>query len=262
MFIIIPVSILTVLAIFFGILIAIFSKKFEVPTDQIVEDVLSNLSGANCGACGYAGCEDFANALVTGEASLALCNATSKEGKLKIGELLGTDASILDTVVVCACNGGNLCEDKYSYQGYGDCKSVELLAGGRKTCPSGCIGMSTCVASCPSHAIEIIQGVAVVDNNKCTNCGVCILQCPKNIIKRIPADKYYYVACSTPLTGKNVRVNCKAGCIGCSICSKVCPEGAIIMINNLPVIDYTKCTNCGICASKCPAKCILKRSGK
>ena len=38
-----------------------------------------------------------------------------------------------------------------------------------------------------------------------------------------------------------------------------CPEGAIAMDNNLPVIDYEKCTGCGTCAGVCPAKCILPR---
>lgn len=258
MIFLIPVLLLTIIGIVFGVLIAFFSKKFEVKTDKMVEDVLLLLSGANCGACGFAGCEDFAKALVEGKASLALCNSTSKEGKLKISALLGTEASISETTVVCACGGGNLCEDKYDYQGYGDCSSVEMLAGGRKTCPSGCIGMSTCVVACPEQAISIVQGVAVVDNKACINCGVCIIHCPKNIMKRIPIDKDYYIACSTSLTGKNVRTNCKMGCIACAVCVKACPEGALSMVNNLPVFDYSKCNNCGICASKCPVKCIKK----
>ncbi|MFA7663205.1 MAG: (Fe-S)-binding protein, partial [Clostridia bacterium] len=98
-----PVIILTGIAIFFSILIAIFSKRFAIKKDLQVETVLGLLAGANCGACGYAGCEAFAKALVKGEAKLSMCNATNKECKKKIGALLGTDASDEETVVVCAC---------------------------------------------------------------------------------------------------------------------------------------------------------------
>lgn len=251
-----PVIILTGIAIAFSILIAIFSKKFAVKKDIQVEAVGNLLAGANCGACGYAGCEDFARALVKGEAKVSGCNATNKENKKKISALLGSDSSDEETVVVCGCVGGILCEDKYEYQGYGDCVSVELLSGGRKSCPTGCIGMSTCVSNCPVHAIDIIKGVARINQDKCIHCGVCILHCPKTLMKRIPKKAKYFIACSCHLVGKDVRINCKAGCIGCGICAKVCPEGAITLVDNLPVFDYDKCVGCGICAEKCPAKCI------
>ena len=43
-----------------------------------------------------------------------------------------------------------------------------------------------------------------------------------------------------------------SGCIGCKKCEKTCPEGAIIITENLAAIDPAKCTNCGACMAQCP----------
>ena len=256
--IIIPLALLTGLALVFSIIIAIFSKKFAVEVNPKIELVENLLSGANCGACGYAGCSAFAKALVEGDATLPSCSATSKESKEEIAKILGSDDIGESTVVIVACNGGNSCQNKYSYQGYGDCASVELLAGGSKACPIGCIGMSKCIMECPHHAIELNEGHAMVKQEACVQCGVCISHCPKKLIKRLPSKAIYYIACSSQDRGKEVRSYCKNGCIGCRICVKNCKENALSFENNLPVFDYDKCTACGVCFEKCPAKCIKK----
>ncbi|MBR2058122.1 MAG: hypothetical protein IJ982_04270 [Fibrobacter sp.] len=115
--IILPVVILTGIAIVFAILIAVCSVKFAVKTDEKIEEIEMLLSGANCGACGYAGCADFAKALVEGKAEISSCNATSKDNKMKIMGIIGGGEVGEETIVVCACCGGNSCQDKYDYQG-------------------------------------------------------------------------------------------------------------------------------------------------
>lgn len=254
----IPALILLVLAMLFAIALAYLGKKLAVSRDERIDQVRDCLSGANCGACGYAGCDGFATALVEGKAELSSCNATSKEKKEEIAEILGlTDTGEATKVVVC-CHGGQDAKDKYDYVGYGDCRSMELLAGGRKQCAWGCLGTGSCVDACQHHAVTVKQkGYSEVSLSKCISCGRCISVCPKKIIKRIPASATYYVACSNHQKGKEVRELCTKGCIACGICVKQCEVGAITIVDNLATIDYTKCINCGKCAAKCPQRCIV-----
>ncbi len=224
----IPALILLVLAMLFAIALAYLGKKLAVSRDERIDRVRDCLSGANCGACGYAGCDGFATALVEGKAELSSCNATSKEKKEEIAEILGlTDTGEATKVVVC-CHGGQDAKDKYDYVGYGDCRSMELLAGGRKQCAWGCLGTGSCVDACQHHAVTVKQkGYSEVSLSKCISCGKCISVCPKKIIKRIPASATYYVACSNHQKGKEVRELCTKGCIACGICVKQCEVGAI-----------------------------------
>ncbi len=253
--IILPVVLLTGLAALFAVLIAVCSKKFAVQRDERIDEVTSLLAGANCGGCGYAGCDAFAEAVVKGEADVNSCGPTSKENKALINGIVGAQSESI--IIVNACAGGNRCRDKYDYQGYGDCMSAELLAGGGKACPTGCVGLGKCVSECPVNAIEMKDGAAKVTQSKCVQCSRCVRFCPKKTLKRLPGNAKYYVACSNPAKGKEVREVCSAGCIACGMCAKNCPVGAITMENGLPVFNYEVCTGCGVCAGKCPVKCIL-----
>ncbi len=48
-------------------------------------------------------------------------------------------------------------------------------------------------------------------------------------------------------------------CVGCSICVKSCPYGAIEMVEKLAVIDYDACTLCGACVEPCKFGAIVLR---
>lgn len=259
LYIVVPILIVSALAGIFAFALSYLGDKMAVERDARIDDIERNLAGANCGGCGYAGCSQFAEALFKGEAELARCNPTSAENKKNIAKILGMDDfKSEDTVAVVHCIGGNRAEDKFDYQGYGDCRSATLLAGGSKACEYGCMGLCTCVNSCSNQSVAICKdtGASLVDREKCTSCGACVAACPKKIIGRIPKSAKVYIACSNTKKGKAVMDVCKVGCIACGKCERGCPEGAIKLENNLAVIDYDKCIGCMKCAAECPRKCI------
>lgn len=260
----IAVALIAGLSLVLGVLIVLLSRVCEVKTDPRIKEVRDLLAGSNCGACGHPGCDGFAKALVEGSANLADCSQTSKTNIIEISNILGVavDGNTEPTIAVVACAGGNKCQDKYAYQGYGDCTGQNMLAGGRKACHTGCMGSGTCVDKCPYSAIECKEGYAQIDPALCRSCGLCIKACPKSIIKRVPVSATVYIACSTNERGKDVSSVCSAGCIACGICQKVCPSDAIHLVNNVPIIDYSKCTHCNTCLEKCPRKIIRRVYGK
>jgi formate hydrogenlyase subunit 6/NADH:ubiquinone oxidoreductase subunit I len=118
------------------------------------------------------------------------------------------------------------------------------------------------VKVCKFDAIHIVDGKAVVDVEKCVNCGACKAACPRKLIETAPADQKVFVNCASKAKGQDVRKQCSIGCIGCTLCTRKCPTGAITVENNLASIDYSKCINCGACAEACPRKLIVNLGAK
>lgn len=258
--IVLPVILIAVIAAIFAFCLSYLGDKLAVERDARIDDIERNLAGANCGGCGYAGCSQFAEAVFKGEADISRCNPTPPENKKNIANILGMSASeSVATVAVVHCAGGNRAENKYDYQGFGDCQSAELLAGGSKACEFGCMGLCSCVSACPNNCVAICKetGASKVDREECISCGACVSACPKKLIGRIPVTAKVYIACSNTSKGKDVAKVCKVGCIGCGKCERVCPKGAITLSNNLAAIDYDKCIGCLKCAIECPRGCIL-----
>ena len=85
---------------------------------------------------------------------------------------------------------------------------------------------------------------------------MCTQVCPQKILSTIAADtKGAFVGCSNKNPNKTQILKlCKTGCIKCGKCEKQCKEGAIHLVDLIPVVDYTKCTACGVCVEGCPTK--------
>lgn len=252
--IIVPVIVFIGLGALMGIMLAVAAKAFTVKRDKRIDDIKELLPGANCGGCGFAGCDAFAEAVVKGETAPTKCSASDEEAIKRICAIMGVEAEKtvrMRAQVMCSGTAENA-KKKYIYSGFPDCISAATLGGGDKLCPNGCIGLGTCVRSCAFGAISVVDGVAYVDYHKCKGCGVCIAACPKGLIELIPFDSRHWVGCKSVENGKATRSYCEVGCISCKLCEKNCPADAIIVSDNVASIIYDNCVACGACVSKCP----------
>ena len=253
--IILPFAALGGLGLVLGLGLAVASKLLAVKVDPNIEKVRDLLPGANCGGCGYPGCDGFAKSVVEGEAEVGKCTVLSDDNLNAIADLLGVEASIgKRRVARVLCRGDEEnCGHKFEYFGVSDCRAAAMLAGGPASCRFACVGLLTCAKACPFDAIYLNEhGIAAVHEDRCTGCGRCAEACPKDAIQVMDEDNIVYINCRNTDKGKAVMSVCKAGCIGCGLCAKKCPHGALTMVDNLPVFDYDKCRNCGVCAVVCP----------
>lgn len=241
-----------------GLALALIGNFFGVEEDEKVKNVRTCLPGANCGACGYKGCDDYAAAIAAGNAAPNLCIPGGESTATELGELLGIEIEPpKDVVAFVACNGN--CEatsNKATYDGISSCRAASMLYGGPAACSYGCLGLGDCAAVCPSDAICTKDGIAHVDTSRCIGCGACADTCPKHIIHMVPQESRTVVMCSNRDRGADARKVCKNACIACRKCEKTCPHGAITVIDNLARIDYTKCTGCLECVAQCPTGCL------
>lgn len=254
----IALAVFVALGFLLGVLLAVASRVFAVKTDERIPRVLDCLPGANCGGCGYAGCAAMAEAIVKGDAKPGGCPVSDGEAKNKIASIMGVEASgsvRMRAQVLCS-GTKDLAKKKFLYEGVADCIAATKLGGGDKLCPNGCIGLGTCAAVCPFEAIEIHNGVAVVNYHKCQACGLCADACPKHLIELIPFDSRVWVGCKSVDKGAVTRQYCDVGCISCKKCEKTCQHGAITVTDFVAKIDYEKCVQCGDCVAACPRKII------
>jgi len=258
--IIFPVVVVSVVGLLAGLMLTVASKYMAVEVDERVANVRAVLPGSNCGACGFAGCEVYAEKLVDGSTRSNLC---TPGGSAVAGEIAGAlgiaaeDVRPMTAVVKCA---GTCEKTDYSvdYQGTPTCVSCALLYRGRGQCAYSCLGFGDCVPACTSGAIYIVNGIPVIDKEKCNGCTMCVKACPKSLIEVVPSDKIYYVSCSSNDKGGVTRKLCTAGCIGCKKCEKKCETGAVTVDKNLARIDPEKCVICGKCSEEglCSSKAI------
>ena len=240
-------------------LLALASKVFFVEENPKVEALLDVLPGANCGGCGYAGCEGYAIAVLTDSAVGAnLCVVGGAKTSIAVGEISGKVVSEAEPLVSfrrCQKAEGGV-QARYEYQGMPSCSAVALLSGGSDNCAYSCIGYGDCVQVCNFDAMYIENDLVKINKNKCVACGACIKVCPRGILELIPQRARVMINCSTRDKLKSVTEVCSVGCINCGKCVKACPAQAVTQEQDHIMIDHSACLAYGPnCMEACVKAC-------
>lgn len=261
------IIVMAVLGLLFGLVLATANKKFSVEVNPLIHVIEDILPKGQCGACGFPGCQAYAEAVVLNESVAPnKCVPGGQSVADRVAELTGKIAEKIEPrVALIRCSGGtDRAVQSFRYSGIMDCVAASLVQGGPKGCKYGCMGFGTCVRNCPFGAISMGEnGLPVVNAKLCTGCGACEAVCPKNVIAMTPKDAKVIISCNSKDKGAVARKLCQSACIGCGLCVKNCKFGAVRLENNLAIIDCSVCiqNNCTEprCTEKCPTKAITLR---
>jgi electron transport complex protein RnfB len=238
---IIPLVILSGVGLVMAALLSVARKVFAVEVDERQEMIEEILPGANCGGCGYPGCQGYAAALVKGQAKPNACPPGGADLATELGAILGVEVEAAEDLVALVACAGNVeaSPARASYLGVKTCTAAQGINGGNKTCGYGCLGHGDCEAACPFNAIVITDnGLALVINELCTGCKNCVEACPRDIIKMVPRSAQVHVLCINPDKSKLVKAACSVGCTGCKLCKK--QSKAFVIDEALAVVSYDK----------------------
>jgi Na+-translocating ferredoxin:NAD+ oxidoreductase subunit B len=254
------IIVLGLLGFIFAALLALAADYFRIEVDPRLTAISAALPGTNCGACGSAGCQQFAERLLKGEVRIDGCVAGGVTVAERLAKVLGVDLAVCAERRIAAVHCGaseSQRRRKANYAGVKTCRAADLIDNGGLMCSYGCLGYGDCCPVCPFDAITMRDGLPAVDPVKCTACNKCVLECPRQIIALVPCGAPALIACSSHDGPAATRKNCPVGCIACKICEQAVPS-VFAVVDNLAVIDYAKKdVNCDQAKTKCPTKCII-----
>jgi electron transport complex protein RnfB len=250
------------LALAFAVVLLIASGKFKVKVDPRVEQVAELLPHAGCGACGFAGCEQYARAVLNDAQLIGKCSPGGADVAGKIAGVLNVQIDNSGPparpVVLCRAHTADRTYHA-AYRGIPSCTAANALANAQ-ACKFGCLGFGDCMRACKFNALRIVDGLATVNYRKCTGCAACSKVCPRNLIVMVPFhhDPMMTVACSSRENGKTTRAMCQVGCIGCGLCAK--QSDAFKTEDNLARLDWARYEPSGqheAAYNKCPTGVIV-----
>jgi len=247
----------------FAVVLLIASEKLKVEVDPKIEQIQQALPKLDCGACGFAGCASYAEAVLKNPELLGKCAPGGQKSTEAIGRILSLQISDPGAPKrpIVHCRAYTADKTYYAkYEGIPTCISANALAN-VQACKFGCLGFGDCVSVCKFDAIRMVDGLAIVDYEKCTGCGACAKACPRNLIEMVPFgyENMLTVACSSKESGKVTRSMCKVGCIGCGVCAK--QTDVFSVEDNLAKLDYEKyqpSEQTETAMEKCPTKVIIE----
>lgn len=130
----VPIGLFAGLGILAGVLLTVVSKVFAVKTDERIEAAQEALPQVNCGACGFSGCNDYAEAVVTKGAECNLCKPGGAESAAKLAAIMGVEAKDAEpmTAFVRCAGDCNVTRHKYDFDGIQSCAACNRFYNGAK----------------------------------------------------------------------------------------------------------------------------------
>ncbi len=250
-----PILIVTAIGILAGVILTAASKFMAVKVNETEEQVRGALPGANCGACGFAGCDDYAASLANDpEVKGNLCTPGGNAVASEISRILGKNFEETESKYAVVKCSGTFDKTNYimDFKGIQSCSANKMFYRGRGACSRACLGFGDCLNTCEYNAISMVNGVAQINKLRCVGCGACVGVCPNELIAIVPSGLNVIVSCSSLDHGARTRSVCKSGCIGCGKCVAACKFDAIQVKDHLAVIDPDRCKSCGLCIKVCP----------
>ena len=156
---------LSLIAVLAGVLIGVFSERFKVGENPLVEQIDAILPQTQCGQCGYPGCKPYATAIAQQGERLNKCPPGGEAVIARLSELLGVEAEPLD-----------------AEHGVEKQRQIAYIR------EDECIGCTKCIQACPVDAIlGAAQLMHTVIAEECTGCDLCVEPCPVDCIDMIDA---------------------------------------------------------------------------
>ncbi|MBP5610231.1 MAG: ferredoxin, partial [Clostridia bacterium] len=121
------VGVVAVTGLICSVLLVVAAKYFHVPVDERETKARACLPGANCGACGYTGCDGYAKALASGEETRSnLCVPGADAVAKQLSDALGlTYADVIEQVATIHCGGDcTQAKRRADYQGISSCAAA------------------------------------------------------------------------------------------------------------------------------------------
>ena len=132
----------------------------------LAASLLDALPQTQCRRCGYADCQEYAEAIAAGAADIDRCPPGGVEGIARLARITGRPVRALDPE--CGAEGP---------------RSLARID------EAACIGCALCLKACPTDAIVgAATRMHTVVDALCTGCELCLPACPVDCIHLVPTS--------------------------------------------------------------------------